>query len=467
MKLSGLKSESLRRPILEPMPPARKRPLFLILSLTAVLTVSLTGYLIFYRPDSQASKIVPGGLQGGAGDPTVPPGTVSLAKFLWYPPPLSVHKTIILPGQTLAGLLASQGFGPSDVQNLLEHSRPVFDLSSLQAGREMRFYRDPESRVAAIEYDINDTDFLRLQGQGGAFRVEVIKYPVEIRPCTIEGQIEDFLISAFSRAGESDLLALDFAEIFAWDVDFYIDPQRGDRFRLYFEKRFKCGRTAGYGRILAAEFLNQGRLLQAYRFTYPDTGRSDYFDAAGNSLRKEFLKSPLKFGRITSRFTSSRYHPIRKIYRAHYAIDYAAPVGTPVRATADGEVLAADWNGGAGRLVKLKHKSGYQSFYLHLSGFAEGIKAGAKVEAGQVIGYVGSTGESTGPHLDYRLQQHGQYINPLGGRFKPAEPLRPEFLEAFQRQAANYRLAQDTQALPRQVLARLASLFDLKIPLIR
>ncbi|MCJ7611612.1 MAG: M23 family metallopeptidase, partial [Candidatus Aminicenantes bacterium] len=217
----------------------------------------------------------------------------------------------------------------------------------------------------------------------------------------------------------------------------------------------------------AAEFLNQGRLFQAYCFTYPDTGKSEYFDAAGNSLRKEFLKSPLQFGRITSRFTSSRFHPVRKIYRAHYAIDYAAPVGTPVRATADGEVLTAGWEGGAGRLVKLKHKNGYQSLYLHLSGFGEGIKAGAKVEGGQVIGYVGSTGESTGPHLDYRLQQHGKYITPLGGRFKPAEPLRPEFRAAFQRQTAEYRLAQDVQALPRQVLARLASLFDLKIPLLR
>ena len=449
------------------MHPARKRPLFLMLSLTAVLTVSLMGYLIFHRPDSQVSKIVPTGGQGWSGDPTVPSGTVSLAKYLRYPRPLSVYKTIIPPGQTLAGMLAAQGFSPADVQNLVERSRAVFDLSSIQAGREMRFYRDPESRVAVIEYDINDMDFLRLQPQEGAFRAEVIKHPVEIRRCTIEGQIEDILITAFSRAGESDLLALGFAEIFAWDVDFYIDPQRGDRFRLFFEKRFKCGQPAGYGRILTAEFLNQGRLFQAYRFTYPDTGKSDYFDAAGNSLRKEFLKSPLKFGRITSRFTSSRFHPVRKIYRAHYAIDYAAPVGTPVRATADGEVLTAGWNGGAGRLVKLKHKSGYQSFYLHLSGFGEGIKVGAKVEAGQVIGYVGSTGESTGPHLDYRLQQHGKYINPLGGRFKPAEPLRPEFRAAFQRQTAEYRLAQDVQALPRQVLARLAALFDLKIPLIR
>jgi murein DD-endopeptidase MepM/ murein hydrolase activator NlpD len=461
---------SLRRPISKPIPPARKRPLFLILTLAAVLAVSLAAYVAFHRSDFQAGKNVPGGAPAGTATGKAPEGTfppAALAKFLRLPPPLTVHRTVIFPGQTLAGILAAYGFSPADVHKLMEQTRSVFDLSAIQAGREMRFFREPKGRLAAVEYDINDTDFVRLRPSGVAFQAEVHKYPVASRLVMIEGRLEDYLISAFNQAGEGDLLALDFAEIFAWDVDFYIDPQRGDRFRLLFEKKFKCGQPVGYGRILAAEFLNHGRLLQAYRFTYSDTGKSDYFNAAGNSLRKEFLRSPLKFGRITSRFTSSRYHPIRKIYRAHYAIDYAAPVGTPVWATADGEILTAGWSGGAGRLVKIKHKNGYQSLYLHLSGFGEGIRAGAKVEAGQVIGYVGSTGESTGPHLDYRLLQHGKPINPLGGRFKPAEPLRPEFLGAFQRQAAEYRLVQDVQALPRQVLARLASLFDLKIPLLR
>ncbi len=290
------------------------------------------------------------------------------------------------------------------------------------------------------------------------FRAEVLKFPVEIRLAAVEGQIEDFLISSFDRAGENGLLALDFAEIFAWDVDFYIDPQRGDRFRVLFEKKFKCGRPAGYRNILAAEFWNQGRRLQAFRFTYPDTGKTDYFDESGHSLRKEFMKSPFKFSRITSRFTSSRFNPVSKIYRAHYGVDYAAPVGTPVRATADGKVLTAGWSGGAGRLVTLQHKAGYETMYLHLSGFGQGIGAGTQVLSGQVIGYVGTSGDSTGPHLDYRILQHGKYINPLAGRFNPAQPLRPEFRKPFDRQTAEYNLILDINVLPGRALAFLSGL---------
>ena len=457
------------RPPADSLHPAKKRPILLIITLASVLAVSLAAYLVFRErgrgnaPAAVPRKPAPAESTAGAIPQVSAPLSV-WARALRLTAPCPELKVIIPAGQTFAGILTGQGLGPSEVQKILESSRAVLDPKSVQAGREMRFYKDPEGRTAVIEYDRNDSDFLRLQRRGAGFHVQVLNHPVEIRRCVLEGRIEDSLIGAFNRAGEGDLLALDFAEVFAWDVDFYIDPQRGDRFRLLFETRWKYGRPAGYGRILAAEYRSQGRLLQAYRFTYPDTGRSDYFDAAGNSLRKEFLKSPLKFGRITSRFTSSRYHPIRKIYRAHYAIDYAAPVGTPVRATADGEVLTAGWNGGAGRLVKIKHKNGYQSQYLHLSGFGEGIRAGAKVVGGQMIGYVGSTGESTGPHLDYRLLQHGKPINPLGARFQPAEPLRPQFRDAFERQTAEYRLVREMESFPRQALARLADLMSFKFP---
>ncbi len=451
--------------------PAKKRPVLLIITLASVLAISLGVYLVFRDrgrgnppPAFRPHRAAPVESAAGAAPQEVAPlsiwaGTLRLtARF-------SEIKVIIPAGQTFAGILASQGLGPSEVQGILERSRAVLDPKSIQAGREMRFYKDSQGRTAVIDYDWNSSDYLRLQRQTDGFRVQVLSHPIEIRRCVVEGRVEDSLIGAFGRAGEGDLLALDFAEVFAWDVDFYIDPQKGDCYRVLFEKRWKYGRSEGYGRILAAEYRSRGRLLQAFRFTYPDTGRSDYFDGAGNSLRKEFLKSPLKFGRITSRFTSSRYHPIRKIYRAHYAIDYAAPVGTPVRATADGEVLTAGWNGGAGRMVKIKHKNGYQSQYLHLSGFGEGIGAGAKVAGGQVIGYVGSTGESTGPHLDYRLLQHGKPINPLAARFQPAEPLRSQFRDAFQRQTAEYRLVQEMESFPRQALARLSDLISFKLSL--
>ena len=452
------------RPSAERLHPAKKRPVLLIITLASVLAASLAAYLIFRDrgkenvPAAVAHKTPPAESAIGAilQEPALPP---VWAKALRLTAPCSELKVIIPAGQTFAGILAGQGLGPSEVQNILERTRDILNPKSVQAGREMRFYRDPEGRTAVIDYDRSESDFLRLRRQGDGFQAQILSHPVEIRRCVLEGRIEDSLIGAFNRAGEGDFLALDFAEVFAWDVDFYIDPQKGDRFRVLFEKRWMYGRPAGYGQIQAAEYRSRDRLLEAFLFTYPDTGRPDYFDAAGNSLRKEFLKSPLKFGRITSRFTSSRYHPIRKIYRAHYAIDYAAPVGTPVRATADGEVLAAGWNGGAGRMVKIKHKNGYQSQYLHLSGFGEGVRVGAKVVGGQVIGYVGSTGESTGPHLDYRLHQHGKPINPLGARFQPAEPLRPQFRDAFRRETAEYRLVRDMESFPRQALARLADLW--------
>jgi murein DD-endopeptidase MepM/ murein hydrolase activator NlpD len=359
------------------------------------------------------------------------PPSAPLARVLRLKPPLKEEKIPIAPGQNLAALLAVCGFSPVEVDRLRNDVRPVYDLDSVRAGRELRLYRDENGRPVFLEYDIDEIKFLRVRPEGGGYRSEILPYAVETRTARIEGVVEDILISAFNAAGESDILALDFAEVFAWDVDFYIDLRRGDRFNLVYEKIFRGGASSGYGRILAAEFWNQGKRLQAFRFTYPDTHRSDYFDAEGKSLRKEFMKSPLKYGRITSRFTSSRLHPILKITRAHYGVDYAAPVGTPVRATADGRVLAAGWNGGAGRMIKLQHKAGYQTIYMHLSRFAEGVKAGASVSGGQTIGYVGNSGESTGPHLDYRILHHGKYINPQGSRFNPAEPLRPEFREAF------------------------------------
>jgi murein DD-endopeptidase MepM/ murein hydrolase activator NlpD len=179
---------------------------------------------------------------------------------------------------------------------------------------------------------------------------------------------------------------------------------------------------------------------------YPDTGRSDFFDPAGNSLRKEFLKSPMKFARISSRFSRSRFHPIRRIYRPHYGVDYAAPAGSPVQATADGVVTQIGWNGAAGRMIKIRHKNAYETMYLHLSGYAPGIRASARVYAKQVIGYVGSSGESTGPHLDYRILYHGKYVNPQGWKFQPAEPLRKEFLDAFKAEAEKLGFALDAPA---------------------
>ena len=248
---------------------------------------------------------------------------------------------------------------------------------------------------------------------------------------------------AFNALGEEDPLALAFAELFGWDVDFYIDLQPGDTFKVVVEKRYIEGRFAGDGNILAAELVNEGKVYRAYYFEPPDTKKPGYYSETGASMEKEFRRSPIKWARVTSRFTSRRLHPVRRVYAAHYGVDYAAPVGTPVQATADGVVVSAGWNGAAGRMVRLRHKNSYETMYLHLSGFGPGVRARARVKGGDVIGYVGSTGESTGPHVDYRILRGGGYLNPLSARFAAVEPLKPEFLEDYKKSVERFRLLLD------------------------
>ena len=371
---------------------------------------------------------------------TVPPPP-SVEPAIGKPPESPMRREIISRGATLAEILPKYGFLPKDVHELKEQVKPVYDLGKIRAGQELRIRTTPEGGWAALEYDIDENRFLVVRNEAGRFRAEIKPVPFELRTAFLWAAIEDSPIAAVNAAGEDDFIALELADIFGSDIDFYTDIRRGDTFRVVFEKRFLDGRPAGYGRILAAEFTNAGKIFRAYRFTYPDTGKSDFFDAAGNSLRKEFLKSPMKFARISSRFSRSRFHPIRKIYRPHNGVDYAAPAGSPVQATADGVVTQAGWNGAAGRMIKIRHRNAYETMYLHLSGYAKGIRKGVRVDAKQVIGYVGSSGESTGPHLDYRILFHGKYVNPLGWKFQPAEPLRKEYLEPFKTEAEKLALA--------------------------
>ena len=383
--------------------------------------------------------------QGGGRAPAGPspaPADAALAK----PAPVPMRREVIPRGGTLADILSRYGFGPKDIHELRERVKPVYDLGKIVAGREIRVRTTPEGGWSDLEYDIDGDRILAVRNDAAGPRAVIRPVPYELRPAFLWAVIEDSPIAAVNAAGEDDFIALELADIFGSDIDFYTDLRRGDRFRVVFEKKLLDGKPAGYGRVLAAEFVNQEKVYRAFRFTYPDTGRSDWFDPAGGSLRKEFLKSPMKFARITSRFSRSRLHPIRKIYRPHNGVDYAAPVGSPVQATADGTVTQAGWNGAAGRMIKLRHANAYETMYLHLSGFARGIRVGAKVAAKQVIGYVGTSGESTGPHLDYRILYHGKYVNPLGWKFQPAEPLRKEFLEPFKAEVEKLSLALDAPA---------------------
>ncbi len=354
------------------------------------------------------------------------------------PPPLREDRIMVKTGMTLTDILSPYNFSPLEIHKLREDVKPIYDLAKIKAGHKLRVFSDPGENVVSLEYDMDGDCYICVQKTDGGYQAEMRKIPYEILVRMIWGDIKDNLISAVARQDEKDFLALSLAEIFAWDIDFYTDLREGDTFKIIFEKRYLGQKLVGYGNILVAEFTNQGKTFQAFRYTYPDDGDSDYFDLEGNSLRKEFLKSPIKFARITSRFSLRRLHPIRKVYRPHYGVDYAARVGTPVQATAAGTVTYVGWNGASGRMIRIRHKNAYETMYLHLRKYAKGIRKGAKVEGGQVIGYVGSSGESTGPHLDYRIKLRGSYINPLGWRFKPVKPLREEFSEDFKKKAKAY-----------------------------
>jgi len=370
------------------------------------------------------------------------------------PPPLKVSEEIIQKRQTLSKILSGFGFSGLDIDRLNRDVKPVFNLNKIIAGHWLRLYSDVQGVVQTIEYAIDDLRYLVITRDGSGFQAEKKSYNFETRLAYIWGTIEDNPASAVLQRNEQERLALDMTNLFAWDIDFYTELRRGDSFRMVYEKKFLDGQFYGYGEILAAEFICQGKKYQAFRFQYSDTKKADHFDRDGKSVRKEFLRSPLTYPRITSGFSFSRLHPILKVYTAHLGVDYGAPVGTPVHATADGVVISAGWNGPSGRMVHLRHKNSYETLYLHLSQIF--VKEGDRVEGGETIGLVGSSGESTGPHLDYRIKQGGRYINPLSKRFDPVAPLRPEFKDVFKKEVEKYDFLLDAPRLmPRTIKVHL------------
>jgi murein DD-endopeptidase MepM/ murein hydrolase activator NlpD len=253
----------------------------------------------------------------------------------------------------------------------------------------------------------------------------------------IRGTITSSLFEAVAESGETPELTMSLADIFAWDIDFIRDIRVGDSFQALVEKRFRDGSPAGYGRILAAEFTNQGTTYRA--FLYQDgNNRPSYYDGEGNSVRKAFLRAPLAFSRISSGFTMRRYHPVTKTWKAHPAIDYAAPKGTPIKTVGDGTIIKKGYTKYNGNYIKIRHNNSYETLYLHMSGFAKGISQGKRVLQGQTIGYVGSTGLATGPHLCFRMYNNGSPVNPNKVRAKAAPPVSKERMAEFKTSIARF-----------------------------
>jgi murein DD-endopeptidase MepM/ murein hydrolase activator NlpD len=345
------------------------------------------------------------------------------------------------PNATLASLLAGHGIDGDLASRIVAAAATCFDPRRLRQGQSYEIVTSLDGRFHTFDYRIDRDQMLHVAGTGeGAspdVRAEILNLPKQRVLATLKGAIDarsPSLISAMSRAGETVDLALALADIFGGQVNFNADLREGDAIQALFEKDVRDGRVSGYGSVLAAELVNDGRRLQAFRFVLED-GRPGYFDENGRSVRRLLLPSPLPFDpRITSRFTMRRRHPILGVTQPHLGVDFAAPVGTPVVAVADGVVVSAGSSGAAGRMVRLRHTNGYQSYYLHLSAFAPDLRNGTRVAQGQLIGKVGSDGLATGPHLDYRLSRNGVFVDPIAERrnLPAGDPVPPHLLASFE-----------------------------------
>lgn len=346
-------------------------------------------------------------------------------------------KGLIQPGDTISDLLGDL-FSPKEIYELTRQCREVFPLAGISAGQPYKLtLRGSDFERFAYDIDSNNQLIICRDEDGFSVSREPIRYEVE--HAAVKGTIESSLFQAVVDIGESEAMAVQLADIFAWDIDFFHDIRNGDSFEALVEKRYRNGRPAGNGRLLAASFSVQDETYQAFYFQDGDRPPS-YYDENGHSLRKAFLKAPLSFRRISSGFKMRRRHPITNRIKAHPAVDYAAPRGTPIHSVGNGTVTFAGYKRYNGKCVKIHHPNGWTTMYNHLSRFGRNIRAGKKVEQSQVIGYVGSTGLSTGPHLDFRMYRNGKPVNPLKVKSPPAAPVSRANLADFKAMAAG-RLA--------------------------
>jgi murein DD-endopeptidase MepM/ murein hydrolase activator NlpD len=314
-------------------------------------------------------------------------------------------------GETLYDIFKKYKLDIADLLRLKEASADIHRLKELDPGQKYKILVDDDKSINSFVYWIDDDSILHITRTGSEFCAEKKSVEYEKRILQIAGKIKDNLISSIGGGRENLMLAFQLSDIFAWDIDFTTDLRDEDVFKIIVEGLFLDGKFKKYGNILSAEFINNGEIYRAYRFGRD--GEANYYDAEGKSLRKSFLKAPLNFRRISSTFSERRLHPILKIRRPHHGLDYAAPVGTPVSAVSDGTILFAGYRGQYGNLVVIRHKKNWKTYYGHLSKIVRDIRRGKKVQQGQVVGYVGSTGLATGPHLHYEIRVHNRPVNPL------------------------------------------------------
>lgn len=344
--------------------------------------------------------------------------------FGFYSDSLDHQTYSVIKNETLSDILLKHGISPSEISQIVDKANPYLDVKKIVAGNVYHSFTfdDSLNTLAYFVYEKSPRQFVVFNLKD-SIQVYESEKEIVIRENQKSAVIDQSLWVSLMEVEATPELAIKLSQIFAWQIDFY-HLQNGDNFKVIYEELFVDDKFFAVGKILGAFFNHNGKDYYAVPFIQDSVYQ--YFDEDGNSLRKAFLKAPLEFGRISSRYSKSRLHPVLKTRRPHLGVDYAAPVGTPVRSTGDGVVAEIGYNGGAGKFIKIRHNSVYTTMYLHLSRYAKGLKKGARVQQGQVIGYVGSTGLATGPHLDYRFFVNGNAVDPLKVEVPPSHPVKDE-----------------------------------------
>ncbi|MFF7709886.1 peptidoglycan DD-metalloendopeptidase family protein [Pseudomonas sp. NPDC007930] len=365
------------------------------------------------------------------------------------PAPGAQHRQVVVAkGDTLSTLFQKVGLSAADIQAVLDSDPQAKQFTHLRRGQILQFELAADGQLQTLHTQLSHLESISLQRQGGAFAfARVIDKPV-LRDAYAHGVINNSLSLSAQKAGLSHGQIMDLANIFGYDLDFTQDIRQGDQFDVIYEQKVLDGKVIGTGSILSARFVSRGKTYTAVRYTNKQ-GNSSFYTADGNSMRKAFVRSPVDFARISSRFSGARQHPILNKIRAHQGVDYAAARGTPIKATGDGKVILAGRKGGYGNTVIIQHGATYRTLYGHMQGFAKGIRDGVPVKQGQVIGYIGTTGLATGPHVHYEFQVNGVHVDPLGQKLPMADPIarndRAKF--AQQSQALMARMDQERATL--------------------
>lgn len=344
---------------------------------------------------------------------------------------LNVEHFEIRNGDNPSIIFSRLGFSALEADSISKASASVLDPTRIKAGMYYCTFttRDSIAKIQYIAFAKTMTDYAIIDLRKRPIEAYTFNKPITLKRKSVNGTITSSLWNIIKQQGADPLLAIKIADVFAWEIDFF-DVKEGDSFQVIYNEAYIDDTTAlSISSIEGALFTHQGK--DYYAIPFMQDSSMQFFDLEGNSLRKAFLKAPLDFYRITSRFTNARFHPILKRYRAHHGVDYAAPTGTPVRTIGDGSVIFKGYTNGGGHTIKIKHNSVYTTSYMHLSRYAKGLSVGQRVKQGEEIGYVGSTGLSTGPHLDFRVYKNGDPINPLDMEAPPSEPIKPELRDSF------------------------------------